>query len=195
MRRPVRAPGRKDRHSCRPGAPTRRVWLIDFPRLSHSKARAQAVCRAMKAQEAGRVKRPKTLHRNSVGIQSHPEKASHPRQMGFPGNRGDPQTSVGQSPGKDEPVEQHPGRDPLAFWWVRSETAKANPRYLRATDKGRAGKSVAGVVVGPEYRRKPANGAARSRGVGKGLAQLRNGGEETGKLLRDRKTGARNSNG
>ena len=69
--RRVGAPGLQESRALWPGAFTGR--LTHFPW-------DQEVGRAMKAQEEGRVKRPKTLHRNAVGIQSHPGKVSHPRK-------------------------------------------------------------------------------------------------------------------
>jgi len=101
--------------------------------------------------------------------------------MGFPGNMGDPNASLGPKAGKDEPAEQHPGLEAVGLPSSGSETAKPTQGISTQGDEPRVGRSAVGSLSGyivPQT--KPANRDRRgSRGVGKGATRSRNRCEET----------------
>ena len=67
--------------------------------------------------------------------------------MGFPGNMGDPNTSLGPNAGMGEPAQQHPGLGAVGLPASRSETAKPT-QGIPAQGSGQSdGRRVAGVLV------------------------------------------------
>ncbi len=93
--------------------------------------------------------------------------------LGFPGNMGDPNTSLRPNAGMGEPAQQHPGLEAVGLPASRSLSAKPTrgiPAQCQwAERREKRGGSLSGVIV-PQT--KPANCDRRgSRGVGKGAAQ------------------------
>jgi hypothetical protein len=67
--------------------------------------------------------------------------------LGFPGNMGDPNTSLGPNAGMGEPAQQHPGLEAVGLPVSRSKLAKPTQGIPAQCSGQSEGRSVAGVLV------------------------------------------------
>ena len=67
--------------------------------------------------------------------------------VGFPGNMGDPNTSLGPNAGMGEPAQQHPGLEAVGWPASGSETSQPTQGIPTQCSGQSEGRSVAGVLV------------------------------------------------